>query len=244
MQQEEPDWGAYANQRNLSRNHLLYAHHQELVEDFLLEFGWSPSDKRVLDVGSANGFFMVLLRELGFLDIDGLEVSPVFLDLLRAKGLNAYLGNIMTTEGFEQLSPPYDIILMMEVLEHLSSPEAALRNTSGLLREGGMLYLTVPVRNCIVSRLLRLRRRISREEHVREMDPTHIHAFSRAALVQLLTEAGFEVDRVRRVSFFFPFYLRSRRARRLFAALRVVLPNFLRGLCLAVVARKPLKVEE
>ena len=231
------DWCMYAEKRNLSRNHLLFTWHSELVDDFLEVFGQISNDKKVLDIGPGNGFFMVLLRELGFTHIEGLEISPVFLDVLRSKNLAAHLGNIAVGDGLERLSRPYDVVLMMELLEHREEPEPTLQNASKTITHGGILYVTIPIYQFIFERISRIKHRISREEQVRRIDETHIHAFSRQELVRLLTRTGFEVLELHRVSFMPPQFVRKNRSSKAFLLLRAMLPNKFRGLCLSVVAK-------
>ena len=230
----EFDWIAYAQKRNLSRNRLLYPWHLELVDDFLRQFERISICKRVLDIGPGNGFFLVLLRELGFTDIEGLEISQVFLDVLRSKNLVGHIGNIVTGDGLEHLSPPYDVVLMMEVLEHLEDPERALNNARELMANNGLLYLTVPLCDSIFERVLRIKRRISRQEQVRRIDETHIHAFSQEDMENILTRAGFAVREVRRLSFRVP---RRVRFSRVFLLLRALLPNRFRGSNISIVAQ-------
>lgn len=229
-------WDRYAAPRNLSRNRLLLDHHAELIEDFLRVFGPLPIDLRILDIGPANGFFLTLLRELGFTKVEGFDASNVFADALREKNLPVVVGDIVTGAGMEKLTPPYDAIVMMEVLEHLPDPARALANVRRLVADDGLLYLTVPMCDCVFDRLRRILRGTTRKEQVQAIDETHIHTFSRDSLRRLLKSAGLEVTRSRRVSFRLPrrFRFQGRRAQLL---TRAFLPEGLRGLCLSVVAR-------
>lgn len=238
MEKQVPDWNAYASVRNLSRNRLLYAHHSELVEEFIVMFGQISNNMNILDIGPGNGFFMTLLRELGFVNVDGLEISQTFLAALRHKNLLAYPGNIEKGEGFNQLSAPYDMILMMEILEHLEEPQQALNNARVLLAENGLLYITVPICDCIFSRLLRLKRRVSRAQQIMSIDPTHIHAFSKRDIINLLTASGFSIQEIRRVSFNLPVILKSRFARKMLHLLKFLAPDSFRGMFLTVLAKR------
>lgn len=235
-------WTDYARSRNLSRNRLLWARHAELVDHYLATFGKVDNDSRVLDIGPANGFFMVLLRELGFEDITGLEISPTFVEVLRRKGLNAVQGNVLTSEGFEALTPPYEIITFMEVLEHVESPLDALQNVRRLIADKGFLFLTVPMCDCIFDRARRAFSAKTRRDQVLGIDETHLHAFDTKSIRDLLTQSGFVVERLTRVSMVaprIPSYPGSRSA----LLIRSLLPGFLKGYFLAALARPALPAD-
>ena len=238
MKTEQRDWSAYATGRNLSRNRLLLPWHAEMIDDYLRVFHRLPPDKRVLDIGPATGLFMVFLRELGFLEVDGLEISPVYKEVIESKGLDVYLGDIVSGEGLEQLRPPYDAVQMMEVLEHLHEPGKALDHVHALLAPGGFLYATVPISDSIFERLHRLRRGKTRRDMVMEIDETHVQAFDPATLSQLLSAHGFQVREIRRLSFRPPGFVQRRYfpGYRLQLFLRSLLPHRWRGTCISVVA--------
>jgi 2-polyprenyl-3-methyl-5-hydroxy-6-metoxy-1,4-benzoquinol methylase len=233
-----PDWERYATTRNLSRNRLLLARHVEALESFVRFFGQIPNDLKVLEVGPAGGFFSLLLRELGFARLDALEISPEFCRQLREKGVRVREGDIESGKGLDALDPPYDVVILMEVLEHLRDPDAALRRARGLLGPGGILYATVPVRDCVFDRVRRLWSRRTRREQVLEIDETHLHAFEPRELRGRVEQAGFSVTSVRRVSLEPPFAARYHPGHRGFALLRAVLPRRARGYFVETVARR------
>ena len=232
----ERKWAAYAKTRNLSRNRLLMARHSELVDHFVGIFGQVDTSKRVLDIGPGNGFFMVLLRELGFSQVEGLEVSPVFLDVLRSKALTAQPGDIAAGTGLEKLSPPYDVVLLMEILEHLEDPLRALKHARGLLADDGFVYVTVPICDCIFDRVGLMVRGTSRAEQVKRIDETHLHAFSPPQIKSLLVQSGFTVKATYRISMRPPLFTRYSPGQRSYLLLRALLPDAFRGYFLCVVA--------
>jgi len=46
-----------------------------MVERFLNDFGKRDHGEHILEIGPANGLFSVLLRELGYPNVSGLEIS-------------------------------------------------------------------------------------------------------------------------------------------------------------------------
>lgn len=92
-------------------------------------------DVRVLDIGCWDGSL------LGGLPTDwrrvGVEPNPQAAETARGRGLEVVDAPMETatlpTGGF-------DLVLMMDVLEHLSEPVAALRKAAGWLAPGGRLF--------------------------------------------------------------------------------------------------------
>lgn len=196
-----------------------------------------PNDINVLDIGPATGLFMTLLRELGFERVEGLEISPVFRELLRSKNLKVHPGDIISGEGLEQLSPPYDAVVMMEVLEHLENPDQALRNVKKLVAREGIVYLTVPICDCIFERLRRVKSGMSRKEQILKVDETHVQAFTPESFKNLLAREGFELIELKRVSFKPPFLVNYYPGKRMFLLMRALLPGIFRGLILTAIAK-------
>ena len=233
------DWNDYAGGRTPARNRLLLEYHQEALQDFLSFLSNVDLNSSVLDIGCASGFFLTLLRELGFADIEGIDASEKFISIAREKGLRCRVMDILAP-GLHESEKKFDIILLMEVLEHLPDPLRALENARKLfLKSNGGLFITIPLYDSIFDRVKfkRLILRMSRLEQSQRHDPTHIHAFTEKEFHALIERAGFEVVSSRRLHCPLPF-IASRRAR---AALNLFLPSRLKGRFLRVVARQVAK---
>jgi len=187
------DWAEYAESRSAARNRWLLLHHQLVTEAFVDYVSKLPPDLRVLDAGCGNGFFMQLLRDLGFRDLHGIDLSEPWLDECRRKNLQ------VERRAIEDIDPDgeYDLVLAMDVLEHLAAPEEALERLRGCLADGGRIYMNVPVCDSLQKRWQRRLRGLSRIDQSRRWDETHRHAWSASEFDQLLRDAGLEP--VRRV---------------------------------------------
>jgi 2-polyprenyl-3-methyl-5-hydroxy-6-metoxy-1,4-benzoquinol methylase len=96
---------------------------------------------RALDVGSAHGAFVSLLRYAGF-DALGLEVSPWVVDYAqRTFRIPMVTGTI---EEQELPSGSFDAIILNDVLEHLGDPVSAMRACVSLLKPDGLLLVQTP----------------------------------------------------------------------------------------------------
>src|SRR5579859_202299 len=90
-----------------------------------------PKNARILEIGSGGGWVGKYLREGGWTNYTGMDLfSPadVVGDIKEWKSL-----------GFEAGS--FDVIIAFEVIEHVE----LIRETSDLLKPGGLLMLTSPV---------------------------------------------------------------------------------------------------
>ena len=97
---------------------------------------------RILDVGCGEGFIAGILSErLDNVEIIGIERSIEALEM--AKKMNpgiAFLQGDIMSLPFEERS--FDIVLCLEVLEHLANPELALQPLSRVA--GNLVIVSVP----------------------------------------------------------------------------------------------------
>ncbi len=139
---------------------------------------------RLLEVGCSTGFFLSSAR-LDF-DCAGIEPSAWAAQIARERlRLDVHAGPI---ETYEAAPASFDVVVMIDVIEHLVSPRAAVERAAVLLRPGGLLYVVTPDIGSLSARLLR--------SYWWGLRPAHLSYFSRATLVRMLGEAGFEVRQV------------------------------------------------
>lgn len=141
-----------------------------------------PLDKsaRILDVGCGCGHFLSYLKNKGYLDASGIDVSPQQVDYcVKTAGVRASLAN--ASEFLKDKAGHYDFISMMSMLEHLPKDSVVpmLRAACSSLRGGGTLIVVVPNMSSIIASALRYR------------DFTHECGFTETSLNQVLWMAGF-----------------------------------------------------
>jgi len=194
-------WDQYGGKRNLCRNRLIFPGHR-LVNEALIDILKDVEPKsRILDIGCGDGFFLSLLRDLGFIDIQGIDPSETFLHRCRNKALPVEKKNLFELEP----GPRFDLILLIEVLEHMKEPRKALEVIRSILREEGKLLLTVPVCDSFLKRYERFRYRLTKERQVRSIDDTHLQAFNRATALRLIEDSGLRILNSHHVSNPFPW---------------------------------------
>jgi len=141
---------------------------------------------RVLEVGCGLGTLVRWMRDLGY-DMSALELSAEWVAYLQGK-----LG--IPVEAHE-LTPcasdasKLDSIIMMDVLEHVATPNAFLATVSGCLKDGGAVFIQTPKypEGASFQEL-----QASKHSFLRQLLPQeHLCLYSRNALKKLMTRAGF-----------------------------------------------------
>jgi len=174
-----------------SRNRLTFREHQLTTAEFINFFSQQDEKLTVLDVGCGDGFFMEILRNLGFESIYGMDVSQPLLAKASRKGLRVVEGSVYDLNARGEV----DVILLCDVLEHLENPGLAITKIYDVLKEEGILYLIVPVYDSISNRLARLFKRKKKIQEAREHDQTHLHDFSTHTLLWLLKSHQFSIEK-------------------------------------------------
>jgi len=135
---------------------------------------------RVLELGSGPGAFVALLQKAGY-EASGLELDEWIVNYSRQTfGIKVYQGPIET----QTIQPAsLDIIVLMDVLEHLYDPQATLEKCTSLLKPDGILVMQTPLlpNSKTYHELLK-------EHHpfLRMLVPKeHIHLFSEKGIIEL-----------------------------------------------------------
>ena len=102
--------------------------------------------KRVLDVGCGAGHLAEPLARLGA-TVTGIDAAPEVIDAARAHAGAAGLAIDYRAGGIEALAGErFDLVLSLEVIEHVGDQSAFVRGLAGALAEGGLLVLSTPNR--------------------------------------------------------------------------------------------------
>jgi SAM-dependent methyltransferase len=142
---------------------------------------------KVLDVGCGSGGHLKTLKDQGW-EPHGIEISEV----AAAHARELVTGNIHTGTLESAPFPPqsFDLILMSHSLEHLPSPVSALRLVHRLLKDDGLLVVTVPNVDSLEFKLF--------GRWWFPLDPPrHFYHFDRHSLSGIFAQAGFRLQRVR-----------------------------------------------
>jgi SAM-dependent methyltransferase len=116
---------------------LVYAERYELFERLL-----GSGRRRLLDVGSGPGMFLLHGAERGGWSVHGLEPSSQAVAHSQGLGLEVTQA-FLNTETAADLGR-FDVVHMNEVLEHVPDPRETFGVVDSLLEPGGLVALMVP----------------------------------------------------------------------------------------------------
>ncbi|MDD5491117.1 MAG: methyltransferase domain-containing protein [bacterium] len=141
-----------------------------------------PPDKeaRILDVGCGYGRVMYFLRSAGYNNVTGIDISPQQIEAARKNGFT----RVEKVSAFEYLADKeeqFDIIFMIDILEHIEKAEVIklLDRILLALKPSGRLVLQLP--NALTPLNVYLYR-----------DFTHETAFTVTSIEQILGIARFQ----------------------------------------------------
>ena len=183
------DWENYWQKRYLSRNRLLLDHHQLTLRKFLDFFSEVDINKRILDIGCGDGFWMEQLRNLGFENLVGMDMSNTSLERAQQKNLNVFRSDAEAL-AFQH---EFDFVIMCDVLEHLPHPDRVLKRVRDALVPSGTLYITLPVCHSFRDKWRRFLHSETRLKQSQQWDSTHVNAWNQQSLTALLERTGFSV---------------------------------------------------
>jgi len=141
----------------------------------------------VLELGSSHGGFVAMLQVAGY-EAMGLELSPAIVDYARKTFNIPVLQGSLEEQNLAE--SPQDVIILMDVLEHLPQPKTTLELCLKTLKPGGVLIIQTPMFPAGQS-LMALREK--KHPFLKMLLPgEHLFLFSQRALERLLTELGLE----------------------------------------------------
>ena len=140
--------GEYARvYRQLYEKHWWWRSRERFILRTLHQWNYRssrPGNHQILDIGCGDGLFFPKLQQFGA--VTGIEPDQ---RLLNAQG--PYYSAIHQGPFDETYQPGthFDWIIMLDVLEHIATPETALAHAVTLLKPGGKLLITVPAFNLL-----------------------------------------------------------------------------------------------
>lgn len=140
------------------------------------------SGRNYLEIGIGNGEMLALAQEFGF-DTDAVEICREdCINVASALNVDIKLCDIVDYHTDKK----YDVIVMGDVLEHVSKPSQVLQKVAEMLADQGVLWLSTPNYNCAYARMQKF-------NHVMWHELNHYTYVSRESLETLLNTFGLSI---------------------------------------------------
>ena len=136
---------------------------------------------RLLEVGCAYGFFLQEAKP--WFDVSGIELAAEAAAYGRETGLAVHTG--VADEPTLARLGTFDVIVMLDVIEHLPDPHGMLRLLGRHLAPGGIVVITTGDFGSLVARLSGRRWRLM-------TPPQHLWFFTRASMAGMARSAGLD----------------------------------------------------
>lgn len=104
--------------------------------------------KKILELGTGGGEFMSVLKKRGY-NVIGLDILPN--KILLEKGYDIRKCDL--NEGLPFKKSSFDVVIGLEVLEHLYNPYEMMKEIRRVLRPGGYAIISMPNTASIFSRI-------------------------------------------------------------------------------------------
>lgn len=144
---------------------------------------------KLFDVGAATGFFMSLAMEDGF-EVSGVEYSDFAANKGRDKGFDIKTG---TLEKLNIQENAYDVVSMLDVIEHMPDPEIDIKIVQKMLKKDGLVIINTPDSGSLYARIMGINWHLV-------VPPEHIHYFNERGIKELLLRNGLDVLTVTRIN--------------------------------------------
>lgn len=155
--------------------------YNRLIEQIMKRYRLSTL--RAIDVGCGDGIMLEVCDRAG-VDCDGFEISDALVQQLRNK-----FGQERIRTGTLELIPEktYEVVFMINVIEHLSDPKLTLRQIFNILKPGGLILIHAPNMGGLPARMLGAR--------WHQIEPLgHLYYYDRRTLEETLSKVGLQPE--------------------------------------------------
>lgn len=151
---------------------------------------------RVIEIGSGNGRITKLISENRNVEsVTGVDTNRRYIKnankLLRGKNIRFEYLDLSKEEIPKKYRNSFDVMVSINVLEHIKNDEEVLRKCRNLLKENGRAVILVPGIKFLYGNL--------------DRGQNHFRRFSRGELRGKMSRAGFRVEKVFAMNFFGTF---------------------------------------
>ena len=194
------DRSVYDNMAKLDEQHWWYVARRDVLDRLIRRRLALPEGARILEIGCGTGHNLPMLRQFG--EVDAIEIDEAARDLASQRlGKPVMAHPLPSLEGVADGT--YDLVAILDVLEHIEEDRDALLGIKRKLKPGGRILITVPAHPWMWS--------------AHDVVNHHKRRYTRRTLKAVIAAAGLRLDMLRWFnSLLFPAAAGARLAGRLF----------------------------
>jgi SAM-dependent methyltransferase len=173
------DRAVFERMAEQDQSHWWFLARRSIIARMIERRAHTPKDARVLEIGCGTGHNFGMLGQFG--TVDALEID----DTARALA-SERLGRPVINAPLPALpgiaDDSYDLVALLDVLEHIEDDQAALQGIKAKLRPGGRIIVTVPANKWMWS--------------AHDVEHHHFRRYAQGDLETVVAKAGLTVEHV------------------------------------------------
>lgn len=158
--------------------HWWYRARREILSDYLARYGQLPKGARILEIGCGTGHNLGMLAQFG--EVDAIEIDPAA-RAIASERLGKPVGDAPLPALTGVPRGAYDLIAVLDVVEHIEDDVAALAAMRDCLAPGGKILVAVPAHQWMWS--------------AHDVVNHHKRRYSKATLAKAIGAAGLKPSR-------------------------------------------------
>jgi len=149
----------------------------------------------ILDIGCFDGRFIKKLKKEKNCSVIGMDINADAVKIAQTNNLDARVFDLDRPEGLLKLpKKSFDVITLLDVLEHLPYPPKLISYLSDLLKDSGKLIISIPNINHVDVAIKIIADGWTPFEDGL-LDKTHVHFYSTEEITDLLAKQSLFVQR-------------------------------------------------
>jgi 2-polyprenyl-3-methyl-5-hydroxy-6-metoxy-1,4-benzoquinol methylase len=171
------DRAVYDRMAELDATHWWFTARRRILQEIVARVVRPPKHARILELGAGTGHNLAMLSRFG--NVEGSELDDHARGIAE-KRVGRPLAKAMLPDLGQFEPGAYDLVALLDVLEHVEGDRAALDAIMSLLKPGGALLVTVPANKWMWS--------------AHDVAHHHHRRYTRSELRALFKSAGFDIE--------------------------------------------------
>ena len=122
-------------------SHWWYRARRDVLSDYIRRYARLPNDARILEIGCGTGHNLPMLATFG--TVDAIEIDPAARKIASER-LGKPVGDAPLPALPGVARGAYDMVAVLDVVEHIADDVAGLRAMAECLKPGGVILIAVP----------------------------------------------------------------------------------------------------